>query len=117
MRYVKYAVLALLAVGLIAVSLANRQMVTLKVLPDGIAEYLPLNPSISLPLFLVIFAGIVLGLAIGYLLEWLREMSIRSEASSKGREVRRLERENRRLRAERPGNDGDEVLALLDEAK
>ena len=61
------------------------------------------------------FAGIVAGLLIGFVWEWLREHKHRAEAVRKQAEVRKLERELRRAQTERD-KDKDEVLALLDQA-
>ncbi len=115
MRYIRYACIAVFAVALIALALANRSMVTLKMLPDELAGFFAVNPSIQLPLFVVIFGGIIAGLLVGFVWEWMREHAIRSEASKTAREKRRLEREVERLKGEK--HEGkDEVLALLDEA-
>lgn len=115
MRYIRYAFLACLGVVLVAVALANRGAVELQLLPQTLADFLGVNYRISLPLFLVIFGGIVAGLLIGFLWEWLREHKHRAEATRRSREVGKLKREVRRLRGEK--HEGkDEVLALLDEA-
>lgn len=115
MRYLRYAFLGVLAILLISVSLANRGAVTLKLLPDDLADLANFNLTLSLPLFLVVLGGIVAGLIIGFVWEWLREHRHRREAGQKSREVRRLEREVSRLKDRQ--NDGkDEVLAILDEA-
>ncbi|MHA7875064.1 LapA family protein [Roseivivax sp.] len=115
MRYIRYAFLAAVAVVLIAVALANRGLVTLQLLPGDLAELLGVQHSVSLPLFLVIFLGIVSGLMLGFAWEWLREHKHRAEAAQKNREVRRLERELKRTQNERD-KDKDEVLAILDQA-
>lgn len=118
MRYIKYLFLASLAIVLVCVALANRAPVTLNSLPEGIAA-IPgmgwMSYSMELPLFIVIFGGIVAGLLIGFVWEWLREYKHRAEASRKGAEVKKLERELRRTKAQRDEGK-DEVLALLDEA-
>ncbi|MEL7091831.1 MAG: LapA family protein [Pseudomonadota bacterium] len=115
MRYIRYACIAVFAVALAAVALANRGPVTLRLLPDEIAGLFAVAPSIELPLFVVIFLGIIMGLLVGFVWEWLREHAIRADAARTHREVRKLERENKRLKAEK--HEGkDEVLALLDEA-
>ena len=102
----------------VTVALANRGTVTLTTLPEGLAA-MPglglLGFSIELPLFLVIFGGIVAGLMIGFVWEWLREHKHRAEAARRQAEVRKLERELKKTRAERD-KDKDEVLALLDHA-
>lgn len=115
MRYLRYAILAVLGIILISVSLANRNMVSLKLMPDDLADLAGFNLSVSLPLFLVVLGGIVSGLVIGFVWEWLREHKHRREAGQKHREVRSLKREVSKLKKEK--NQGkDEILALLDEA-
>ncbi|WP_407494655.1 lipopolysaccharide assembly protein LapA domain-containing protein [Pseudooceanicola sp. MF1-13] len=113
MKYIRYLFLLCLAVVLIAVALANREFVQLQLLPEGLARVIGMNPSTSLPLFVVIFGGVVAGLLIGFVWEWLREHKHRAEVSRKEREVGKLEREVKKLKGEK--NQGkDEVLALLD---
>lgn len=115
MRYIRYACIAVFAIALIAVALANRASVTLKVLPGEIAGLFAVNPSIEVPLFVVIYGGILAGLLVGLIWEWLREFSVRSEAARSARNVRRLEREVDRLKGAQ--HDGkDDVLAILDKA-
>jgi uncharacterized integral membrane protein len=115
MRYIRYAFLALLGIGLVSVSLANRNLVTLKLLPDDLAELFGQNFSVTIPLFLVVLGGVIAGLVIGFIWEWLREHRHRRDASKHSREVRKLEREVTKLKAKK--NEGkDEVLAILDEA-
>lgn len=115
MRYIRYAFLATLGIILISLSLANRGNVTLKLMPDAVAEFARFNMSISLPLFVVVLGGIVAGLIIGFFWEWMREHKHRREASVKTREVRKLEREVGRLKTDKHKGQ-DEVLAILDEA-
>lgn len=115
MRYVRYAFLGALGIILISLSLANRGVVTLKLLPKGVAELVGADPGVNLPLFLVVVGGIAAGLVIGFFWEWLREYKHRRDAGESARNVRRLEREVTRLKDEK--NRGkDEVLAILDEA-
>ncbi len=115
MRYLRYAFLGILGIVLISVSLANRQIVELKLMPDALSELLGFNLSTSLPLFIVVLGGVVAGLVIGFLWEWLREHKHRRDATVKKGEVRKLEREVKKLKKKQ--NEGqDEVLALLDEA-
>lgn len=113
MRYIRYACIALFAVAMIAVALANRGLVTLQLLPTEIAGLFAVAPSIQLPLFLVIMGGILVGLLVGFVWEYLREHSVRAENARNAREVRRLEREVKRLKADKHQGE-DEVLALLD---
>lgn len=115
MRYIRYAFLAAVGILLISMSLANRGMVTLRLVPEGLEGLLGLNHSLSLPLFVVILGGVAAGLIIGFIWEWLREMKHRREASTKGHELRKLEREVDKLKTEKHA-EKDEVLAILDKA-
>jgi len=115
MRYLRYTFLAVLGIALISISLANNETVELKLMPDTFAELVGFNFSTSLPLFIVVLGGVVAGLIIGFLWEWLREHKHRRDASVRTGEVRKLEREVKKLKKKQ--NEGqDEVLALLDEA-
>jgi len=113
MRFLRLLFLILLAVVLISVALANREMVTLTLLPPVLADLSGYNPSIDLPLFIVILLGIVAGLLIGFVWEWLREHKHRAEARRKAREAHKLEREVRKLKGEKHQGK-DEVLALIE---
>ena len=73
MRYIRYASIAIFGLALVLIALANRNMVTLRVLPDELAGFAALNPTYELPLFVVIFGGIALGLIVGFIWEWIRE--------------------------------------------
>lgn len=116
MRYIRYAILATIAVVLIVLALANRASVTLNTLPDGLAAFPgmgPLTYSVQVPLFVVMFGGVLAGLLLGFVWEWIREHKHRAEVARKQSEVKQLERELRRSKAQ--SNEGkDEVLALLD---
>ena len=114
MRYVKYAFLALVAIVLVTLAVANRGMVELKLLPVGLTSLLGFQETVTLPLFVVILGGVVVGLLIGFVWEWLREYRIRRTAERRRRELVLMERENARLRREKHEGE-DEVLALLEE--
>lgn len=116
MSLVKYVFLAVLAVLLIVVALANAGTVTLRVLPEAMAGFLGWSWQVTLPMFVVILGAIVVGLLIGFVWEWLREHKHRSAARSERREKEALKRENEKLRTERRGSQkNDDVLALLED--
>lgn len=115
-RYLRYVFLALLGLCLLTVAMANRAPVTLKALPDDLAAFSGFSWQMDLPLFVVIFGGIVMGLLLGFVWEWLREWKHRSTASQKTREVSRLERELAVLK-DSASTPKDDVLALLDRPK
>lgn len=110
-RYLRYLFLAALGLGLITVALANRDLVTLRLLPGDLESLAGLGWTVQLPLFAVIFGGIVTGILIGFVWEWLREHKHRAAAATRAREVERLEREVARATTPAPKDD---VLALLD---
>jgi len=115
MRYIRYLFLACLAIFLVTVALANRAPVELRLLPDDLAALAGISTIVTLPLFLVIFGGIVIGLLIGFVWEWLREHKHRAAVAAERREKEKLKREVRRLRTREPADQGDEVLALLED--
>ncbi|MAC79769.1 MAG: DUF1049 domain-containing protein [Rhodobacteraceae bacterium] len=115
MRYVRYLIWALLAIVLVSMSLANREPLTLALYPDPVADFMGWNIVVTLPVFVVILASIGVGLLVGFFWEWMREHRHRRAASTSSREARKLEREVKRLKAEKH-KDKDEVLALLEDA-
>ncbi|MCB2137471.1 MAG: LapA family protein [Rhodobacteraceae bacterium] len=113
MRFLRLIFLIGLGIVLLAVASANRGPVTLRLLPEELGGLLGLSWSVDLPLFLVVFAGIVAGLGIGFVWEWFREAKHRAAASQHRREAGRLKQEVNRLKSDQRG-PADEVLALLD---
>lgn len=115
-RYLRLVVLVVLALVLLTVAMANRTLVTVHALPEDIAALVGYGGSLDMPLFVVMFGGIVAGVFIGFVWEWLREHRHRAVASSKTREVSRLERELATMR-DATSVPQDDVLALLDKPK
>lgn len=115
-RLLKYLGLALLTVALVVVASANRDAVTLRLLPPDLAALFGGNWQIDLPVFLVLGAGIGIGLLVGFVWEWLREHKHRRTASTKSREVSRLERELAALK-DQTSLPEDDVLAILEKPK
>ena len=113
MRVLWYLFLALVAIVLVTVALANAAPVTLRLLPEAMAGFLGFSWQVTLPLFLVVFAGIAAGLLIGFVWEWWREHPYRAEMRAERRERQRLEREMAQVRPS--GRKGDDVLALLED--
>jgi len=113
MRYIRLAFLASLALVLIVVAFANRDPVTLRLLPDEIDRFWSVGRALTLPLFLVIFGAIVLGVMLGFVWEWLREHKYRADAEHERRERERLSREVNRLKGA-SAEGQDEILRLLE---
>ncbi len=114
MRFLKYLFLAALAIVLTTLALANRDAVTITLLPDELATLFNFNVAASVPLFLIILASMIAGIFVGFVWEWFREMKHRSNASAQRRDKERLEREVTRLKAKQPLSETDDVLALLE---
>ncbi|MEM9009931.1 MAG: LapA family protein [Pseudomonadota bacterium] len=110
MRYLRYALLAILLIVIVSLSLANSASVTLKLMPPGF-DFI-YQAEVTLPLFFVIIGAVVIGFICGELLEYVRERKIRRVSSQRRREVMRLERENQELK-KKTGEGEDDVLALL----
>ena len=119
LRYIRIAFIALTALVLLTLALANRASVTLHLLPEDLASVIGLSASWSMPLFVVLILAIALGVLIGFIWEWLREMRIRGAAKSNSRRVDALERELSVLKDSRsiPDPSRDEVLAILEEGQ
>lgn len=116
MRFLRLIFVAALAIILIAVALANRDIVTLSAFPANFGQYLGGRWSVDLPLFLVIFLTFALGMLAGLVWEWLREAHIRREARAQASRAIRLENEVGHLR-HRHAAPKDEVLAILERPK
>jgi uncharacterized integral membrane protein len=109
MRTIKLILLGIILFGIVMLAVANRGVVTVRLLPEGLDRLLP-GMAIDLPLYLVSLISIVTGMVLGYLLEWLREHRYRRLAAEKQREAARLSRE---VASMRKGQPKDDVLALL----
>lgn len=115
-RYLKYLFLLVLAGCLLTVALANRGTATLNLLTPELENLVSptFSTSITLPIYLIVFAGIAAGILIGFIWEWFREHKHRAEAAQRKREAQTLAREVTRLKDKQ--NEGkDEILALVDD--
>ena len=115
MRYLKYLFLLLLAGCLLTIALANRDPVTLNLLTPDLVSLLNVSYAVTLPLYMVVFAGIAIGILVGFVLEWFREHKHRAEARVRTEEAKTLAREVGRLKGT-SGDSQDEILALVEAA-
>lgn len=113
MRFLRLAFILVLALILVGVALANREMVTLSAFPADFGRYLGGRWAVDLPLFLVVFLAFAVGMLAGLVWEWLREAPQRSALRGKAERASHLESQIDRLR-ERHAAPEDEVLAILD---
>ena len=116
LRLLRYMLLGAIGIVLLAVACANRAPVTLRFLPEEMDLFFGLGWVVDLPLFLVIFGGVLIGLALGFVWEWIRASAVRGEMVRHRQKVGHLERELTRLKGDAPA-DKDDVLALLDARK
>lgn len=110
MRTIKLILLALILIVIVTLAVANRTPVTLNLLPEGLAVVA--QRSIQVPLYALGLISVLVGMLLGYILEWLREHKHRRRAALKAREAAELNREVGRLKRE-TGKGQDDVLALL----
>ena len=115
MKYIRYTFWTIVAICLIIVGMANRDIVTLRAMPEALAAPLGISSDIQMPLFMAIFIGVGIGLLVGFLWEWVREHRMRADAHAMGREREALKREVDRLK-EQKHEGKDEIVALLDKA-
>lgn len=115
MSIIRIGFWGLVAACLVVLGFANRELVTLHILPGGMGQMLGMPEVRPVPLFIPIFVGVALGLLVGFVWEWLREAKERAQARAQRRELERLRAEVARLKAQK--HEGkDEVLALLEQA-
>ncbi|PWR01521.1 DUF1049 domain-containing protein [Meridianimarinicoccus roseus] len=114
MRFITYLILALIALALVIIGFANRSVVTLTLLPAELVPFTKYNVSYELPLYMVVFGGIAVGILLGFFWEWMREHKHRSEATNNRRERAMLAKELEKIKADRKQGQ-DEILALLDD--
>ena len=112
MRYIRYGVLGVIALALVVVAVANRQVVAVRLLPDELGQGIGLNIALELPLYLIMLISVGVGVLIGFVWEWVREYRFRAEGARAKREASRMGREVAKLKT--GDESGDEVLAILD---
>jgi uncharacterized integral membrane protein len=112
MTFIRYLFLGVVALILMTLALANRQVVTLRLIPEDLGIRPTFDDGLSLPLFVVIFAAIALGLLIGFTWEWMREHKHRAEARAQRAQKEKLEKELAKTKAR--AEPDDDVIALVE---
>lgn len=116
MRVLRLILVALLAVLLIGIALANRSLVTVGLFPGNFANWLGGGYAVTMPLFLVIILSVLVGMVLGLIWEWLRESGLRAAAQRRALELARAEQEAVQLRKTFAAPK-DDVLAIIDAPK
>ncbi|WP_245615676.1 LapA family protein [Paenirhodobacter enshiensis] len=114
-RLLRSLVLVLVALVLVVLALANRNIVELHLLPAAVGDFIGQDWTLRLPLFLVIFGGILAGVLLGFVWEWLRAHRTRASGQAAKKQLRKIERETAKAGAT-TDKPRDEVLALLDQS-
>ena len=115
MRLLRTLFLSCLAIILLVLSLANSQKVTLYFVPESLSSFFEMTFVLNIPLFLVFFSGIFIGLVIGFVWEWLREYKFRVEANNYQKRLSIAETELSDIHARE--NKKDDVLTLLEKVE
>ena len=116
LKFLRYAVLALVALGLVTFAMANRAPAPVRLLPDDLAALTGLVVTLDVPVWVILFSGLVIGLVVGFVWEWLREHGHRRAARSGQKQVKRLEQELAVMK-DSAGLPDDDILALIDKPR
>lgn len=108
-RIIAVVVLVPLAVIIIALSVANRHSVSLTLDP-----FHPGNPALSYsaPLFVWLFAALILGLVVGGAAVWFGQAKHRKMSRQRGKEADRLRRDIEATRKPEPSPDMSGTLPV-----
>jgi hypothetical protein len=113
-RITGWLVLVPLCVVLIVFALANRQLVVVNFNPFAAAEALT-APGFGVPLFLVVYAILLIGVLLGGVAAWLAQGRVRRERRAWRREAEHLTRELDTLRKSPPPHAGRHALTEVDD--
>ena len=86
LRFIKLIILVPVAVILIVLSVANRHSVTLALNPFRPEDQVL---SLSMPLFILVFAALIVGVLIGSLVTWLAQGRYRKQARDEAQQARK----------------------------
>lgn len=112
MRIIRYILIGVVAVVVVALSVANRGLVDVSVAPDFTAYGIAPSPSYQVPLFVIALASGAVGFVLGAAREYLREARVRRRAAEAQREVGKLQREVSSLKTRQNIDEDDEIIAL-----
>lgn len=84
----------------------------IRILPSELEDFVGGGMIFSIPIFVLFLCGVIFGLFVGFVWEWIREMKHRSASSRKSKELAKVENELSQLKRE-SGENEDEILLLL----
>lgn len=110
MSYFRNAAYAILGVFILLIALNNQQQVEFVLIPEfipGLSRW-----ALNVPLFIVTLGALLIGIVVGYVLEYIREAQIRMNASRTHKALKKTSSELDALKKE-TGKHDDDVLALI----
>ena len=113
MKYLKFIIWILVGFILIIFALSNNQTVEVHVLPENFGSSSGLKSIYSLPLFVILYAILMLGLILGIFFEFLRERKHRVNLKQAHKDIKLLQSEMEKLKSSNLGSDS-EILNLID---
>ena len=111
-RYIRVIFLTCLSIIILTLAIANREIVDIRILPSELEGFFGGGMIFSIPVFVLFLIGVIFGLFVGFVWEWIREMKHRSAASRKSKELAKVENELSQLKRE-SGQNEDEIMLLL----
>ena len=84
----------------------------IRILPSELEGFLGGGMIFSIPIFVLFLCGVIFGLFVGFVWEWIREIKHRSASSRKSKELAKVENELSQLKRE-SGHNEDDILLLL----
>ena len=112
-RYIRVIFLTCLSIIILTLAVANREFVDIRILPSELEGFFGGGMIFSIPIFVLFLCGVIFGLLVGFVWEWIREMKHRSASSRKSKELAKVENELSQLKRE-SGHNEDEIMLLLD---
>ena len=88
----------------------------IRILPSELEGFLGGGMIFSIPIFVLFLCGVIFGLFVGFVWEWIREMKHRSASSRKSKELAKVENELSQLKRESGQNEDDIMLLLNNKA-
>ncbi|MEF9603391.1 LapA family protein, partial [Paracoccus sp. PXZ] len=93
MRAIRIFFFVILAIVLMLLAAANRELVTVSLMPEALAQFTGGRWSLTMPAFVALFLAMVFGVLVGLVWEWLREAHLRAESSRRAQDLAQLQRE------------------------
>ena len=98
MRYFKLLIWVLVSIILVIFALGNNQAVQVYLLPSTFTHTLVSRSIFSIPLFIVVYLALLIGVVFGFIFEYFREYKYRLDLRKNKKELRSLRIEVQELK-------------------